>query len=73
MAGDNYGQGPSREHAALAPLALGVRAVLVVGLARIHRRNLIAQGLVPLRARRRSRPGWSCRGVSARRSWREGC
>ncbi len=48
VAGDNYGQGSSREHAALAPLALGVRAVLVVGLARIHRRNLIAQGLVPL-------------------------
>jgi aconitate hydratase len=48
VAGDNYGQGSSREHAALAPLALGVRAVLVVGLARIHRRNLIAQGLIPL-------------------------
>jgi aconitate hydratase len=48
VAGDNYGQGSSREHAALAPLALGVRAVLVAGLARIHRRNLIAQGLVPL-------------------------
>jgi aconitate hydratase len=48
VAGDNYGQGSSREHAALAPLALGIRAVLVVGLARIHRRNLIAQGLVPL-------------------------
>jgi aconitate hydratase len=48
VAGDNYGQGSSREHAALAPLALGVRAVLVMGLARIHRRNLIAQGLVPL-------------------------
>jgi aconitate hydratase len=42
VAGDNYGQGSSREHAALAPLALGVRAVLAVGLARIHRRNLIA-------------------------------
>jgi len=48
VGGDNYGQGSSREHAALAPLALGVRAVLAQGFARIHRRNLIAQGLVPL-------------------------
>src|SRR5215218_7652454 len=48
VAGDNYGQGSSREHAALAPLALGVRCVLAQGFARIHRRNLIAQGLVPL-------------------------
>jgi aconitate hydratase len=49
VGGDNYGQGSSREHAALAPLALGVRCVLAQGFARIHRRNLIAQGLVPLR------------------------
>jgi aconitate hydratase len=48
VAGQNYGQGSSREHAALAPLHLGVRAVLAEGFARIHRRNLIAQGLVPL-------------------------
>jgi aconitate hydratase len=48
VAGENYGQGSSREHAALAPLHLGVRAVLAQGFARIHRRNLIAQGLVPL-------------------------
>jgi aconitate hydratase len=48
VAGANYGQGSSREHAALAPLALGVRAVLAVSFARIHRRNLIAQGLVPV-------------------------
>jgi len=48
VGGDNYGQGSSREHAALAPLALGVRCVLAQGFARIHRRNLIAQGLVPL-------------------------
>ena len=48
VAGENYGQGSSREHAALAPLHLGVRAVLAEGFARIHRRNLIAQGLVPL-------------------------
>ena len=48
VGGDNYGQGSSREHAALAPLALGVRCVLAQGFARIHRRNLIAQGLLPL-------------------------
>jgi predicted aconitate hydratase len=48
VAGENYGQGSSREHAALAPLQLGVRGVLAQGFARIHRRNLIAQGLVPL-------------------------
>ncbi|HYT25088.1 MAG TPA: aconitase family protein, partial [Actinomycetota bacterium] len=48
VGGDNYGQGSSREHAALAPLQLGIRAVLAQGFARIHRRNLIAQGLVPL-------------------------
>ena len=48
VAGENYGQGSSREHAALAPLALGVRCVLAQGFARIHRRNLIAQGLLPL-------------------------
>jgi aconitate hydratase len=48
VAGENYGQGSSREHAALAPLQLGVRGVLAQGFARIHRRNLIAQGLVPM-------------------------
>jgi len=48
VAGENYGQGSSREHAALAPLQLGIRGVLARGFARIHRRNLIAQGLVPL-------------------------
>jgi len=48
VAGDNYGQGSSREHAALAPAQLGVRAVIAKGFARIHRRNLIAQGIVPL-------------------------
>ncbi len=48
VAGENYGQGSSREHAALAPLQLGIRCVLAQGFARIHRRNLIAQGLVPL-------------------------
>jgi aconitase A len=48
VGGENYGQGSSREHAALAPLALGIRCVLAQSFARIHRRNLIAQGLVPL-------------------------
>jgi aconitate hydratase len=47
VAGDNYGQGSSREHAALAPLQLGVRAVFVKGIHRIHRRNLINNGIVP--------------------------
>ncbi|GAC1699866.1 MAG: aconitate hydratase [Candidatus Limnocylindrales bacterium] len=48
VAGQNYGQGSSREHAALAPKALGISAVIAQSFARIHRRNLIAQGLPPL-------------------------
>jgi aconitate hydratase len=48
VAGHNYGQGSSREHAALAPAQLGVRAVIAKSFARIHRRNLIGQGIVPL-------------------------
>jgi aconitate hydratase len=48
VAGHNYGQGSSREHAALAPAQLGVRAVIAKSFARIHRRNLIAQGIAPL-------------------------
>jgi aconitate hydratase len=48
VAGNNYGQGSSREHAALAPKYLGVRVVVAKSFARIHRRNLIAQGIVPL-------------------------
>src|ERR671919_337652 len=47
VAGDNYRQGSSREHAALAPLYLGVRAVFAKGFHRIHRRNLINNGMVP--------------------------
>jgi aconitate hydratase len=47
--GHNYGQGSSREHAALAPLHLGIRAVIAKSFARIHRRNLISQGILPLR------------------------
>jgi aconitate hydratase len=48
VGGANYGQGSSREHAALAPLYLGIRAVITKGFARIHRRNLVAQGILPL-------------------------
>ncbi len=48
VAGQNYGQGSSREHAALAPKALGIRAVVAQSFARIHRRNLVAQGIPPL-------------------------
>ncbi|KXF55760.1 aconitate hydratase [Rhodococcus sp. SC4] len=48
VAGDNYGQGSSREHAALVPLYLGVRVIAAQSYARIHRRNLIAVGIVPL-------------------------
>jgi aconitate hydratase len=48
VAGGNYGQGSSREHAALAPLHLGVKAVIAKSFARIHRRNLISQGIVAL-------------------------
>ncbi|MGN0455418.1 MAG: aconitate hydratase [Acutalibacteraceae bacterium] len=48
VGGSNYGQGSSREHAALAPLYLGVKAVLVKSFARIHRSNLINAGILPL-------------------------
>ncbi|HAG12872.1 MAG TPA: aconitate hydratase [Ruminococcus sp.] len=48
VGGTNYGQGSSREHAALAPLYLGVKAVLVKSFARIHRANLINAGILPL-------------------------
>ena len=48
VGGDNYGQGSSREHAALVPLYLGVRAVLAKSFARIHRANLINSGIIPL-------------------------
>ncbi|MGH2522442.1 MAG: aconitate hydratase [Anaerolineales bacterium] len=48
VGGYNYGQGSSREHAALAPKHLGVQAVIAKSFARIHRRNLIAQGIPPL-------------------------
>jgi len=45
----NYGQGSSREHAALAPMYLGVKAVIVKSFARIHRQNLVNFGIVPLK------------------------
>ncbi len=48
VGGSNYGQGSSREHAALAPLYLGVKAVLVKSFARIHKANLINAGILPL-------------------------
>ncbi|MBR1765342.1 MAG: aconitate hydratase [Ruminococcus sp.] len=48
VGGVNYGQGSSREHAALAPLYLGIKAVLVKSFARIHRANLINAGILPL-------------------------
>lgn len=48
IGGDNYGQGSSREHAALIPLYLGVKAVIAKSFARIHRNNLINAAIVPL-------------------------
>lgn len=48
VGGTNYGQGSSREHAALVPLYLGVRAVIVKSFARIHVANLINSGIIPL-------------------------
>lgn len=47
IAGTNYGQGSSREHAALAPLHLGIRAVIAQSYARIHHQNLINAGIIP--------------------------
>ena len=48
VAGENYGQGSSREHAALSPLFLGVKAIIAVSYARIHRQNLVNAGILPL-------------------------
>lgn len=48
VGGDNYGQGSSREHAAIAPMFLGVQAVIAKSFARIHRSNLINFGILPL-------------------------
>lgn len=48
IGGQNYGQGSSREHAALAPMYLGVKAVITKSFARIHRANLVNFGIIPL-------------------------
>ncbi len=48
VGGDNYGQGSSREHAALVPLYLGIKAVITKSFARIHKANLINSGILPL-------------------------
>jgi len=48
IAGINYGQGSSREHAALVPLYLGIKAVLAKSFARIHQANLVNNGIIPL-------------------------
>lgn len=48
VAGENYGQGSSREHAALAPMYLGIKAVLAKSFARIHHANLVNFGILPL-------------------------
>jgi aconitate hydratase len=52
VGGENYGQGSSREHAAIAPMFLGIQAVLVRSFARIHRSNLINFGILPLQFER---------------------
>ncbi len=48
VGGENYGQGSSREHAAIAPMYLGIQAVIAKSFARIHRSNLINFGILPL-------------------------
>jgi len=48
VGGENYGQGSSREHAALAPMYLGVKAVMAVSFARIHKANLVNAGIIPM-------------------------
>lgn len=48
VAGENYGQGSSREHAALAPLYLGIKGVIALSFARIHKANLLNSGILPL-------------------------
>ena len=48
VGGENYGQGSSREHAALGPMYLGVRAIITKSFARIHKANLINYGIIPI-------------------------
>ena len=66
VAGDNYGQGSSREHAALSAQYLGVPAVVARSYARIHRRNLVAVGILPLELTEPSGP----RAVEVGQTWR---
>ena len=49
VGGENYGQGSSREHAAIAPMYLGIQVVIAKSYARIHRSNLINFGILPLK------------------------
>ncbi len=48
IGGENYGQGSSREHAAINPMYLGVRAVIAKSIARIHKGNLVNHGIIPM-------------------------
>ena len=48
IGGENYGQGSSREHAAINPMYLGVRAVIAKSIARIHKGNLLNHGVIPM-------------------------
>ena len=48
VAGENYGQGSSREHAAINPMYLGVKCVIAKSIARIHRGNLVNHGVIPM-------------------------
>ena len=48
IGGENYGQGSSREHAAINPMYLGVKAVIAKSMARLHKGNLINHGVVPM-------------------------
>lgn len=48
IGGENYGQGSSREHAAINPMYLGVKAVIAKSMARIHKGNLVNHGIIPM-------------------------
>ena len=48
MGGENYGQGSSREHAAINPMYLGVKCVIAKSIARIHKGNLVNHGIIPM-------------------------
>ena len=60
VAGRDYGQGSSREHAAIAPRYLGLRVVLATSFARIHRQNLVSYGILPLLIDDETRSSLSC-------------